>query len=87
MASHTFRVESRSARSWSYVYPPRAMMNRSCATHAAAADSFLRKMRSDVPVLQALPTGSLNLYGVPSLPDRLDLIVEVAGQTIEVTGG
>ena len=52
-----------------------------------APDSFLRKMRSDVPVLQALPTGSLNLYGVPSLPDRLDLIVEVAGQTIEVTGG
>lgn len=52
-----------------------------------APDAFLQKLRSDVTVLQALPTGSLNLYGVPSLPDRLDLIVEVAGQTIEVTGG
>ena len=52
-----------------------------------APDAFLQKLRSDVAVLQALPTGSLNLYGVPSLPDRLDLIVEVAGQTIEVTGG
>ncbi len=52
-----------------------------------APEAFLQKMRADIPALQALPTGSLNLYGVPSLPDRLDLIVEVAGQTIEVTGG
>lgn len=52
-----------------------------------AADSFLAKMRSDVPVLEALPAGSLNLYGVPSAPDRLDLVVEVFGQAIEITGG
>lgn len=51
-----------------------------------AADSFLEKMRDDVPVLQAMPAGALNLYGVPSAPDRLDLIVEVAGQAIEITG-
>ena len=44
-------------------------------------------MRSDVPVLEALPAGSLNLYGVPSAPDRLDLVVEVFGQAIEITGG
>lgn len=51
-----------------------------------AADSFLEKMRDDVPVLQAMPAGALNLYGVPFAPDRLDLIVEVAGQAIEITG-
>lgn len=51
-----------------------------------AADSFLEKMRADVPVLQAMPAGTLNLYGETTLPDRLDLIVEVAGQTIEITG-
>jgi len=51
-----------------------------------APEAFLQKMRLDVPVLQALPAGSLNLYGVPSLPDRLDLIVEVAGQAIQVPG-
>ena len=45
------------------------------------------RMRSDVPVLEALPVGSLNLYGVPSAPDRLDLVVEVFGQAIEITGG
>ncbi|MCM1128931.1 MAG: hypothetical protein NC211_03510 [Alistipes senegalensis] len=51
-----------------------------------AADAFLAKMREDVPVLQALPAGALNLYGITSLPDRLDLVIEVAGQAIEITG-
>ena len=45
-----------------------------------APESFLNKMRADIPVLQILPAGALNLYGIPSLPDRMDLVVEVAGQ-------
>jgi len=51
-----------------------------------ASDSFLLKMRTDVPVLQALPASSMNLYGIPSAPDRLDLVVEIAGQAINLTG-
>jgi len=50
-----------------------------------SANSFLEKMRADVPVLAAMPAGMLNLYGVPSAPDRLDLVVEVAGQVIDIT--
>ena len=49
-----------------------------------APDAFLQKLRSDVAVLQALPAGSINLYGVQTPPDRLDLVIEVAGQVIEV---
>lgn len=51
-----------------------------------APEAFLQKMRADIPALQALPDGSLNLYGVQSAPDRLDLFVEVAGQAIQVPG-
>jgi len=51
-----------------------------------APETFLQKLRQDVPALQALPAGSVNLYGVQTPPDRLDLIVEVAGQAIKVTG-
>ena len=51
-----------------------------------AAEGFLRKLRADVPVLQALPDGSVNLYGVQTAPDRLDLMIEVAGQTIQIPG-
>ncbi|MBL8473711.1 MAG: hypothetical protein JNM98_18115 [Rhodocyclaceae bacterium] len=47
-------------------------------------DAFLRKMQADVPVLGVLPAGSVNLYAVPSPPDRLDLVVEVFGQAITV---
>jgi len=49
-------------------------------------NSFIGKMRADVPPLQSLPPGALNLYGVPAPPDRMHLIVEVAGQAIEMEG-
>ena len=51
-----------------------------------APDAFLRKLRVDVPILQAMPVGDVNLYGVRTTPDRLDLFVEVAGKGIEVPG-
>lgn len=51
-----------------------------------AADALLQKMREDVPLLQSLPAGAINLYGVRTPPDRLDLVIEVAGQTIQVPG-
>lgn len=43
------------------------------------ADEYLAKLREDVPVLQVMPAGSANLYGVHSQPDRLDLVLEIAG--------
>jgi hypothetical protein len=49
-----------------------------------SADEFLAKLRSDVLVLQALPAGSTNLYGVHTAPDKLDLFIEVAGTTFAV---
>lgn len=52
----------------------------------AAADAFLAKLRRDVPVLQLLPSGAVNLYGVHSAPDRLELVVDIAGQSLEVGG-
>ncbi|HEY4530933.1 MAG TPA: hypothetical protein VIG97_11530 [Luteimonas sp.] len=51
-----------------------------------AADAFLAKLRRDVPVLQVLPAGSLNLYGQPVGADRLELVLDIAGQPIEVGG-
>ncbi|SET44564.1 hypothetical protein SAMN05216326_12739 [Nitrosomonas marina] len=48
------------------------------------ADAQLQKLRTDVPVLQALPANSTNIYSVQTPPDRLDLLIEVAGQAIEV---
>lgn len=44
------------------------------------ADRFLRKLRTDVPVLDAVPQELVGLYATPSGIDRLDLTLEVAGR-------
>ena len=49
-----------------------------------APEALLQKLRSDVPVLQVLPNGAINLYSVRTPPDRLDLVIEVAGRAITV---
>jgi hypothetical protein len=49
-----------------------------------APDDFLDKLRADVPVINMLPPGSANLYSIQTAPDRLDLVIEVAGQIIEI---
>ena len=49
------------------------------------ADEYLAKLRNDVPVLQALPASSVNLYGVQTPPDRLDVVLEVAGNAFPLS--
>jgi len=62
----------------------RTLLQQPLEVAADNAADVLDKLRSDVPLLQALPKGALNLYGVPVDPDRLHLFIEVAGQAIEV---
>ncbi|CAK0740651.1 conserved hypothetical protein [Gammaproteobacteria bacterium] len=52
---------------------------------AGVADSFLAKLRNDVPPLQLLPPNAINLYGRQSAPDRLDIFIEISGKAIQVT--
>lgn len=49
-----------------------------------APEATLQKLRNDVPILQALPPGATNLYSIQTYPDKLELVVEVAGQPITV---
>lgn len=48
------------------------------------ADAVIQKMRTDIPILQSLPAGSVNIYSMASGSDRLDLMIEVAGWAIQV---
>ena len=48
------------------------------------ADSVIKKMRVDIPVLQSMPEGYINIYSIQTAPDRLDMLIEIAGQTIQV---
>lgn len=53
-------------------------------SNAAEADAFLQKLMTDVPVLRVLPAGSLNLYSVKTAPDKVEIVIEVAGQVLPV---
>lgn len=53
---------------------------------SGAADAFLRKMREDIPALEAYPDGAVNLYSVATPPDKVQIIIEIAGKAIEVPG-
>lgn len=49
-------------------------------------DAFKTKLRKDVPVLKALPASQTNIVNYGSYPDKLNIAIEVAGQTIEIGG-
>ena len=50
------------------------------------ADTVIQKMRADIPILQSLPSGSVNIYGITTSPDKRELLIEVAGQLIGFDG-
>ena len=50
------------------------------------ADDQIMKLKEDVPVLTMLPSDATSLYSINTPPDRTDVILEVAGRTIALTG-
>lgn len=51
---------------------------------AVVANSFIQKLRNDVPVLQVLPSDSVNLYLVPKGFDGAEVHLSVVGQTFNL---
>jgi len=48
------------------------------------ADAFIRKMREDIIILNALPSGSVNIYSKNVGIDKVRVYVEVAGSNLEI---
>lgn len=48
------------------------------------AEEYIAKLKADIPILQVMPAGTVNLYGVQTPPDRLDLVLEVAGAAFTI---
>ena len=82
MVSHWLHTPVNGYLGSSYGQDIKALLHRPQAD--GAPEALLQKLRVDVPVLQALPSGAINLYSVQTPPDRLDLVIEVAGQAIAV---
>jgi hypothetical protein len=60
----------------------KAMLQR--VLDSGDAQAFLEKMRMDIPILQTLPDGALNLYAVTTAPDKTDIVIDVAGNPITI---
>ena len=82
MVSHWLHVPVNGYLGSSYGQDINSLLHRPQAD--GAPEALLQKLRVDVPVLQALPSGAVNLYSVQTPPDKLDLVIEVAGQAITV---
>lgn len=52
---------------------------------AVAANSFIQKLRDDVPVLQILPDDAVNLYAVKKGIDGIATTLSVAGRPFELS--
>jgi hypothetical protein len=50
------------------------------------ADSFLTKLRVDVPLAGALPPSALNVYVQDEAPDKRRIFIEASGQIIDIPG-
>lgn len=51
----------------------------------SGADEFIQKMKIDIPILNALPGDAINIFGVHSFPDRLDIVLEVYGNEFNIS--
>ena len=46
------------------------------------ADLLLKKLRFDVPLIASAPPGSVNVYSATRDIDKLDILIEVAGEIV-----
>jgi hypothetical protein len=51
---------------------------------AGVADSFIAKLKADVPVLQILPANGINIYSVNRSPDKKYIYIEIASMNFNL---
>ncbi|ABO60536.1 hypothetical protein LA345_39175 (plasmid) [Burkholderia vietnamiensis] len=50
------------------------------------ADAVIAKLKTDVPLLAAMPRGSVNLYSQDTGPDQRRYFIDLSGQTVDIGG-
>ncbi|MEM4986266.1 hypothetical protein V8G57_02585 [Collimonas sp. H4R21] len=77
MVSHWLSTPPNGYLGSDYGADPQSLLQNPMA--AGIGDAFIGEMREDVPVLDVMPADAVNVFYVDALPDRLELIVDVAG--------
>lgn len=63
----------------------RALLQRPQLADQRRVDAFLDKLRADVPVLQALPSGAVSIEAQPTGVDQLRIVLSVAGRVYDLS--
>lgn len=84
MVEHWLRIQVNGYLGSSYGQDIKALLNLPLGSREA--DAFLQKMREDIPALGVYPSASINLYAVDTPPDKKELFIEIAGQSIAIPG-
>ncbi len=84
MAEHWLRTPANGYLGSDYGSDVKALLHTPLA--AGLADGVLAKLRQDVPLIQAAPAGSVNLYAERDGIDRLAISLEIGGDLLDVEG-
>ncbi|WP_186083645.1 hypothetical protein [Burkholderia gladioli] len=82
MASHWLETPLNGYLGSSYGSNIPDFLQRPLAT--GQADGVITKLRADVPLIGALPAGSVNLYAQDVPPDQRNYFLDIAGQAVEI---
>lgn len=80
MVAHWWATKPNAYYGSTYGNPVEDMLQKPLSS--PIADWFLAKMLKDIPVLAALPAGTINLYATSEGVDIKNVHIEVAGQTL-----
>lgn len=83
MVAHWWQTKPNTYYGTTYGNPVEDMLQK--PLNSPIADWFLAKMREDIPVLAALPAGTINLYATNEGVDIKNVYLEVAGQTLTLS--
>lgn len=67
-----------------YGQDAKAMLQRPMAD-TGEADAFLAKLRHDVPAVEAMPAGTVNVYHYNELPDQRRIVISVGSALLNVS--
>lgn len=83
MVAHWWQTKPNTYYGSTYGNPAEELLQKPLSS--PIGDWFLAKMFRDIPVLAALPAGTVNLYLTPEGVDITDVHIEVAGQTLRLS--
>ena len=85
MVNHWLRTPANSYLGSNYGSDIQSLLQRPLSD-SSLANEFIRKLINDVPLLKILPNNSINLYAKATSPDKLEFVLDIAGNLIQISG-